>query len=124
MELANHKENDIDSELKLFEDSEFEIGESSNAQKEYLNIIERTVSQKYVLKIKLIINSEFTLVTLALVDTGSDRNIIREGLIFTQYYEKSTQALSIANDQRLNININYPTLLSASVTSIHIWPSS
>lgn len=120
MELANHKENDIDSELKLFEDSEFEIGESSNAQKEYLNIIERTVSQKYVLKIKLIINSEFTLVTLALVDTGSDRNIIREGLIFTQYYEKSTQALSIANDQRLNININYPTLSSASVASIYM----
>lgn len=95
----NNDDNDID--LKIFEDSEFQVGKSS---KEYLNIIEQIISRKYILKIKIIINKEFALETLALVDIGVDRNIIREGLIPTKYYKKTTQALSTANDQRLNIN--------------------
>lgn len=87
--------------MKIFEDSEFQVGKSS---KEYLNIIEQIISRKYILKIKIIINKESAMETLALVDIGVDRNIIREGLIPTKYYKKTTQALSTANDQQLNIN--------------------
>lgn len=93
----------MNSKLKTFEESEFQTGESSNTPKEsdnpkdFLNIIERTISQKYVLRIKLVINQEFTLETLALVDTGADRNINREGLIPNRYYEKTTQTLQCLN---------------------------
>lgn len=38
-----------------------------------------------------------------MVDTDVDCNIIREGLIPTRYYEKTTQALSTANDPRLKL---------------------
>lgn len=98
----NNKDNsDIEEEnLKLFEDTEFQLGETSQ---EYLNIIEQTISRQYVLKIKIIINQEFALETLALVDIGAYRNIIREGLIPTKYYEKTTQALSTTNDQKFKI---------------------
>lgn len=104
LELANDKDNDdIDLELKLFEDSEFHVGESLNTPNECLNVIEQTISCKYVLKIKLVINLEFTLETLALANTGANRNIIRDGLIPTGYYEKATQALFVANDQKIKI---------------------
>lgn len=56
LELANEKQEDDDFDLKLFEDSEFKIGESSNAPQECLIIIEQTISRKYVLKIKIVIN--------------------------------------------------------------------
>lgn len=51
--MANEKQGDDDSYLKLFEDSEVNIGESSNVPQEYLNIIEQTISRKYVLRIKI-----------------------------------------------------------------------
>lgn len=98
----NNKDNsDIEEEnLKLFEDTEFQLGETSQ---EYLNIIEQTISRQYVLKIKIIISQEFAFETLALVDIAAYRTIIREGLIPTKYYEKTTQALSTTNDQKFKI---------------------
>lgn len=56
LELANKKQKDDDSDLKLFENSELNIGESSNTPQEYLIIIEQIISIKYVLRIKIIIN--------------------------------------------------------------------
>lgn len=55
---------------------------------DYLNVIEQTISHKYVIKTKTIINQEFKLKTLTLVNTGAYRNIIRESLIPTRYYDK------------------------------------
>lgn len=53
-----------------------------------------------------VIDQEFTLETLALVD-----NIIREGLIPTCYYEKTTQAMFTANDQKLKIKYKLSNVL-------------
>ena len=40
---------------------------------------------------------------VALVDSSADQNCIREGLIPTQYYEKSYEKLSGANGSNLNV---------------------
>lgn len=64
-----------------------------------------------MLRIKIIIDLEFTLETLALIDTGADRNIIRERLILIKYYKKTTQALFTANDQRLKIIYKLPNAI-------------
>lgn len=55
---------------------------------EYLNIIEQTISWRYVINIKIIVNEEFTIERLAIVVIGADKNIIHKGLIPTIYYEK------------------------------------
>lgn len=55
------------------------------------------------MKIKIIIDQEFALETLALGDTGADRNIIRECLIPMRFYKKTTQALNTPSDQKLKI---------------------
>ena len=38
-----------------------------------------------------------------LMDLGADMNCIQEGLIRTQYYEKTRQKLFVANKKKLNI---------------------
>lgn len=81
LELANEKLGDDDFELKLFDDSKFNIDKLSNVPKEYLNVIKQTIFRKYVLRFKIMINQEFILDTLVLVDTRADCNIIRKGLI-------------------------------------------
>lgn len=71
-------------DLKLFEDSEFCIRESSKKDaNEYLIVIEQSISRRYVIKIKIIIDQEFNLEAATLIDTGAYRNIIREWLIPT-----------------------------------------
>lgn len=87
LDNPNQEEEEEDLEdIKLFEESDFCVGESSKKEiNEYLNIIEQTIPRRYVIKIKLVINQEFTLETLALIDTGTNRNCIREGLIPTRY---------------------------------------
>lgn len=42
-------------------------------------------------KLRLVINQESIVDTIALLDTGADMNCVREGLIPTQYYEKTIE---------------------------------
>lgn len=96
--------------------SEYQIGESSDAHQQisenkledYLHIIQQSITWRYIINIKIIIHEEFTPETHVLVDTGAYRNCIREGLIHTKYYEKMTQRLSTANDQKLKIKYKLP----------------
>lgn len=81
LELVKEVDNDDyeENNLDIMEDLELQIGETSKSKEEnidYLNIIEQTITRKYILRLIIIINKEFTLKTLALVDTGADRNII------------------------------------------------
>ena len=54
-------------------------------------------------RISLHIGNSFHLDMVALVDSSADQNCIREGLIPTQYYEKSYEKLSGANGSNLNV---------------------
>jgi uncharacterized circularly permuted ATP-grasp superfamily protein len=54
----------------------------------FINLIDRIIFQKWYVEITLIINAEFQITTIALLDSGADMNCIQEGLIPTKYYEK------------------------------------
>lgn len=45
--------------------------------------------QKWHIRVKIIINDDFNLDTLALFDTKAYLNYIKKGLIPTKYYEKN-----------------------------------
>ena len=82
-------------------DGESDINE--DLESSYLHIINKIPVQKWKCKIHLSIRNEFHLDIIALIDSGADSNCIREGLIPTQYYEKTSERLSGANGARLNI---------------------
>ncbi|XLS86128.1 hypothetical protein HN51_036294, partial [Arachis hypogaea] len=51
-----------------------------------------------------IVVKDFVFDTIALFDSGADSNCIKEGLIPTKYFEKSTERLSSITGERLSIN--------------------
>ncbi|XLT28340.1 hypothetical protein HN873_059632, partial [Arachis hypogaea] len=51
-----------------------------------------------------IVVKDFVLETIALFDTGADSNCIKEDLIPTKYFEKTTERLSSIMGERLKIN--------------------
>ena len=56
-----------------------------------LLIINQILYQKWYVRIDLVIHNEFTIENaIALVDSGADMNCIQEGLVPTQYFEKTT----------------------------------
>ena len=60
----------------------------------FLNLIDRVIFQKWHIEITLVINKEFSLTKIALIDLGADMNCIQERLIPLKYYEKSSDILS------------------------------
>lgn len=64
----------------------------------------KTMQQKWHVKVNLKINKSFHQPFIALVDSGADLNCIQEGLIPTQYYQKTLQKLYTANNQKLQVN--------------------
>jgi hypothetical protein len=85
----NTKHNSIDKEL-------------------FINLIDRIIFQKWYVEVTLIINAEFQITTIALLDSGADMNCIQEGIISTKYYEKTTEKLHQASGTRLNIEYKIP----------------
>ena len=69
-----------------------------------MNLIDRVIFQKWHTKITLVINNEFALTKIVLIDSGADMNCIQERLIPFKYYEKSSQRLTQANGEKLIIN--------------------
>ena len=60
----------------------------------FFSLIDRVIFQKWHTEITLIINKEFSLTEIALLDSGADMNYIQEGLILLKYYEKSSERLT------------------------------
>ena len=76
----------------------------------FLSLIDRVIFQKWHTKITLVINKEFSLTEIALIDSGTDMNCIQEGLIPLKYYEKSSERLTQANGENLIINYKIPNV--------------
>ncbi|EOY21358.1 Uncharacterized protein TCM_012883 [Theobroma cacao] len=81
----------------------FESETEDQKTQEYMMILIEVSTQRYLIKIKLLINEEFQLETIALVDTSADQNCIRERIIPTKYYDKTIEGLKTANDEKLKI---------------------
>ena len=51
----------------------------------FLSLIDRVIFQKWYTEITLVINKEFSLTEIALIDSGANMNCIQEGLIPLKY---------------------------------------
>ena len=56
----------------------------------------------------MVVKNKFTIEkAITLVDSGANMNCIQEGLVPTQYFEKTTQTLSNTSDRNMKkLNIN------------------
>ena len=70
---------------------------------DFINHINKVTFQKWFVTITIVINDEYHLHSMALIDSGAYQNCIQEGLIPTKYYEKTSERLSAANGSKLSI---------------------
>ena len=70
---------------------EKDILDNDNNKQNFLSLIDRVIFQKWHTEITLVINKEFSLTEVALINLG---NCIQEGLIPSKYYEKSFERLT------------------------------
>ncbi|KAL4199070.1 hypothetical protein AMTRI_Chr03g49360 [Amborella trichopoda] len=68
-----------------------------------VNILNKVITQKWFVLIKIVINNEYDFQSLALIDSGADLNCLNKGLILTKYFDKTTQILNTADGSRLYI---------------------
>ncbi|XLU93857.1 hypothetical protein S245_008209, partial [Arachis hypogaea] len=76
---------------------------NDNEGKEILRIINVFSFMKYRVNVRIVVK-DFVFDTIALFDSGADSNCIKEGLIPTKYFEKTTERLSSITGERLSIN--------------------
>ena len=79
------------------------ISQNKAEEKEFLSTISKNFNQKWFAKIKVKIFPNFLINVVALLDTESDLNYIREGIIPRKYFEKTKEKLSYANGSDLKI---------------------
>ena len=89
---------------------EKDIWENDNNRQNLLSLIDRVIFQKWHTEVTLVINREFFLTEVALIDSGADMNCIQEGFIPLKYYEKSSERLTQANGEKLIINYKIPNV--------------
>ena len=76
----------------------------------FLSLIDKVIFQKWYTEITLVINKEFSLTEVALIDSGANMNCIQKGLIPLKYYKKSSERLIQANGEKLIINYKIPNV--------------
>ena len=84
--------------------------DNDNNKQNFLGLIDRVIFQKWHTEITLVINKEFSLTKIALIDSGANMNCIQEALIHLKYYEKSSERLTQANGEKLIINYKIPSV--------------
>ena len=63
------------------------LEKDAHNRQNFLSLIDRVIFKKWHTKITLVINKEFFLTEIALIDSGANMNCIQEGLIPLKYYE-------------------------------------
>ena len=76
----------------------------------FFSLIDTVIFQKWYTKITLVIDKEFSLTEVALINSGANMNCIQQGLIPLKYYEKSSEILTQANGEKLIINYKIPNV--------------
>ena len=69
----------------------------------YLNTVSKVIFQRREVSLNIVIKDKFVLNIATLIDLGASLNCLQEGLVPTQFYEKTRQTLSGANGKRLVI---------------------
>ena len=76
-------------------------------ENEFINSIERYIKQKWQSKILLKIK-DYVTQHVALIDSGAVVNCIREGIIPSKYFVKTTHRINAANGNHLQVSYKIP----------------
>ncbi|KAL4602868.1 hypothetical protein ACB092_10G084100 [Castanea dentata] len=92
------------------EESDQQASPSGNvSDRTLINLIDNQLSlvkhmlPKWYTKVKIVVAHDYAFDVVAMIDSGADVNCIKEGLIPSKYFEKSTERLVSANGTKMKI---------------------
>ncbi|KAM3375109.1 hypothetical protein P3S68_013823 [Capsicum galapagoense] len=74
----------------------------------FLGMMQIVTAHKWYINCTILINKEFSITNIAMIDSGADVSCIQEGLIPTRYFEKTTHIIKSASGHALDINYKLP----------------
>ena len=99
--LQKQLENNSDKEVESDGDNDQNLGNIESVPNNFLFVLKQVTTRKYLIKISLIFSKDFAIDAIALFDTGSDLNCIRENIVPKRFHEKTKERLSAANNLKL-----------------------
>lgn len=111
-EYDSQEENSFDETLQNYQahitthidKPESPINNQDIENMQFINIIDKVITQKWYTLVTLIIGKEYRFETMTLIDSGADLNCLNEGLVPTKYFSKTTQVFNTADGNKLIIN--------------------
>ena len=92
----------IVTEIPSFSLNEITISTTEPSNSKFISAIQKFNYQKWFILITLAINNSKETFT-AMVDSGADHSVIRDGIFPTKYYESTEEKLVTANDSPLKV---------------------
>uniref|UniRef100_A0A7N0VFA8 CCHC-type domain-containing protein n=1 Tax=Kalanchoe fedtschenkoi TaxID=63787 RepID=A0A7N0VFA8_KALFE len=110
IKMLKHLNNNLNQRVSKLEDKTPSdlINPKEPLEEGFLSVINMITAFKFHIKIKLLINNNFMIELIALIDSGADVSVIQEGLIPTKYFEKTTHSLRHAGGEKLQIDFKIP----------------
>jgi hypothetical protein len=69
-----------------------------------ISLLNKVYPPKWYAKVHIVVAKDYAFDAIALFDTGADLNCIQEGLVPSKYFERSTEKLSSASGNKMQIN--------------------
>ncbi|KAL4643880.1 hypothetical protein ACB092_02G123500 [Castanea dentata] len=101
--LRNPSDEEVDESVNLTAD----MAQEPSSEK-FLDTITRINFQKWHSKVRIIISKDFEFEVIALIDSVADLNCIQEGIIPSKYFKKTTERLTSASGEKMQIEFKLP----------------
>ena len=95
-EQDEHKDGDKSSQQAFLSNK----GIIDNSQ---LNLVNKVLPPKWFTKVKIVVSHGYHFTIITMIDSSVDMNYIQEGLIPSNYFEKSTERLVSVNGTQMKI---------------------
>jgi len=74
----------------------------------FLGMMQVVTAHKWYVNCTILINNQFSITNVAMIDSGADVSCIQEGLVPTKYFEKTTHMVKSTSGHALDIKYKLP----------------
>ncbi|KAH9763472.1 hypothetical protein KPL70_001186 [Citrus sinensis] len=97
------KTDNSDNESNPDDGDDIKVENIESVPNDFLFVLKQITTRKYLIKVTLIFSDDFAMDAIALFDTSTDLNCIREDIVPKRFHEKTKERLYAANNSKLNI---------------------
>ncbi|KAH9763470.1 hypothetical protein KPL70_001186 [Citrus sinensis] len=98
------KTDNSDNESNPDDGDDIKVENIESVPNDFLFVLKQITTRKYLIKVTLIFSDDFAMDAIALFDTSTDLNCIREDIVPKRFHEKTKERLYAANNSKLNVS--------------------